>query len=91
MRLTPGAFGRRVRALGRRLKRQRREALVHAWQVGGFVGMSKPAPLDEILRKFDGPATRAPMSDEEIMHTMGLWIARGEGIEARQKGGRDGG
>jgi hypothetical protein len=61
--------------LAKRLKSQRREAIILAWQIGAFVGMSKPRPIAEILRKFDGPEKREPMNDDEIEHAMRLWAA----------------
>lgn len=61
----------------------RRENLILAHQIGSFVGMSKQRPLDEILRRFDGPQQRPEMTGDEIRSAMGVWMAGWAGQAGR--------
>lgn len=67
----------------KRAKNQRRDELLMAYRIGAFVGFAKLPPWEDVLRRFEGPEQRQPMTEDQIMQTMSLWIARSEGIEAR--------
>lgn len=52
---------------------------MQAWYIGSFVGFAKQRPLEEILRKLDGPKKREPMSPDEVFSVMELWATAMQG------------
>jgi hypothetical protein len=66
------------------MRRAQRDQLIHAYQIGTFVGFAKLPPLRDILRRLDEDTPtqdqgRPAMSEAEIMHTMSLWSAAAQG------------
>lgn len=57
------------------LRRQQRDRLVMAWQIGAFTGFAKPPPLEKLLKQLEPKAPVTPLSADEIMHRMDLWRA----------------
>ena len=77
-------FNRHIRAALKRRKRQDRDNFIQAYRVGAFIGLSKLPPLDQMLERIDR-AERPVMAPDDIRNTMGLWVARSQGIEARKR------
>jgi hypothetical protein len=55
------------------VKARRRDAIIQAWYIGSFVGFAKQRPLQDLIRKLDGPQERQQMTPDEVHSVMGLW------------------
>lgn len=62
-----------MRAKLKTTKRETRDRVILAWQIGAFVGMSKMQPLRDVLARLDPPEPSGPMTSDEIMRRMDLW------------------
>ena len=64
-----------LKARLRAAKREQRDRVILAWQIGAFVGMSKMTPLAKVLERLDPPEPEGLLPTAEIMRRMDLWRA----------------
>lgn len=74
-RTSPTLFRHHLKAVSKRMARERRESVMLAYNIGAFVGFSKLPPWSQIENKLGAAEPQRDMTDEEMMHAMDLHIA----------------